>query len=296
MLVKTKTGVFLMLVPGDKGISSELLRWRIHEPFFTSKLLRTVPRGGIVLDIGSNIGYYAVHEAMLVGPEGMVIAVEPQPHVYKALLASFRANGIKNYIAVRKALSSKSGSTEFIVSNFSNWSRIAEGGEAVDMYKINVKVSSVDELMNELGLQKLDLVRMDVEGHEEEILEGMRSTIKRFRPIIFMELHISCLGLEKSIKLLARLCQRGYRIQFAAPRLIDYYPFSRFTDAIYPRGDIRQQLKQIFELVLPCGLIPGLFRLSSLPFGDSCDVFYSRLRFLISFRLKAYCHASTPLP
>jgi FkbM family methyltransferase len=226
---------------------------------------------------------------MLVGPEGMIIAVEPQPHVYKALLASFRANGIKNYIAVRKALSSKSGSTEFIVSNFSNWSRIAEGGEAVDMYKINVKVSSVDELMNELGLQKLDLVRMDVEGHEEEILEGMR-------PIIFMELHISCLGLEKSIKLLARLCQRGYRIQFAAPRLIDYYPFSRFTDAIYPRGDIRQQLKQIFELVLPCGLIPGLFRLSSLPFGDSCDVFYSRLRFLISFRLKAYCHASTPLP
>jgi hypothetical protein len=49
-------------------------------------------------------------------------------------------------------------------------------------------------------------------------------------------------------------------------------------------------------LCMPCGLIPGLFRLSSLPFGDSCDVFGSRLRFLISFRLKAYCHASTPLP
>jgi hypothetical protein len=47
---------------------------------------------------------------------------------------------------------------------------------------------------------------------------------------------------------------------------------------------------------LPCGLIPGLFRLSSLPFGYSCDVFGSHLRFLISFRLKAYCHASTPLP
>jgi hypothetical protein len=47
---------------------------------------------------------------------------------------------------------------------------------------------------------------------------------------------------------------------------------------------------------VPCGLIPGLFRLSSLPFGDSCDVFGSHLRFLISFRLKAYCHASIPLP
>jgi hypothetical protein len=48
--------------------------------------------------------------------------------------------------------------------------------------------------------------------------------------------------------------------------------------------------------VVPCGLIPGLFRLSSLPFGDSCDVFGSHLRFPISFHLKAYCHASIPLP
>jgi hypothetical protein len=50
------------------------------------------------------------------------------------------------------------------------------------------------------------------------------------------------------------------------------------------------------HFAVPCGLIPGLFRLSSLPFGDSCDVFGSRLRFPISFRLRAYCHASVPLP
>jgi CRISPR-associated protein Csx1 len=57
-----------------------------------------------------------------------------------------------------------------------------------------------------------------------------------------------------------------------------------------PKRLIRNRTK------VPCGLIPGLFRLSSLPFGDSCDVFGSHLRFPISFRLKAYCHASTPLP
>jgi hypothetical protein len=128
MLVKTRTGVSLMLVPGDKGISSELLRWRIHEPFFTSEFFRRISKGMIVLDIGSNIGYYAVHEAVLVGPKGLVIAVEPQPHVHRALLASFRANGLENYVAVRRALSRTKGSIEFIVSSFSNWSRVDVGG------------------------------------------------------------------------------------------------------------------------------------------------------------------------
>jgi FkbM family methyltransferase len=55
----------------------------------------------VVLDVGSNVGYYAVYEAALVGP---------QPHVYKALLASIKANGLENVVAVRRAVSKASGS------------------------------------------------------------------------------------------------------------------------------------------------------------------------------------------
>jgi len=65
-------------------------------------------------------------------------------------------------------------------------------------------------------------------------------------------------------------------------------------DDVYDSEVLPRLLKD--ASMMPCGLIPGLFRLSSLPFGDSCDVFGSRLRFLIFFRLKAYCHASIPLP
>ena len=247
-LIRTKTGISLMLLPADKGISSELLRWRIHEPFFTSEILKRISKGGVILDIGSNIGYYAVHEAVLVGPKGLVIAVEPQPHVYKALLISFKTNGLKNYIAFKRAISNTRGSIELAISSLSNWSRVDVYGRDSDVLKrIVVEASSVDELVNELGLQKLDLVRMDVEGYEEKILEGMQNTIERFRPIICMELHIPFLGLKRSVALLLRLMAKNYRIEFAAPRLIDHYPFSSLSYAIYPRGNTVQQLIQIFR-------------------------------------------------
>ena len=249
MLIKVKIGGFLMLVPGDRGISAELLRWRVHEPFFTHEFFRRISKGMVVLDIGSNIGYYAVHEAKLVGPEGLVVAVEPQPHIYKALLESFRANGLENYVAIRKALTKTTGSTEFIISPVSNLSRVHwSGGLHSDAHEkiIVVEASSVDELVTELKLKRLDLVRMDVEGHEEAILEGMQSTIEKFKPTICMELHVSILGLKKSITLLANLMSRGYRIHFAAPRLIDHYPLSSLPYAIYPKGGVREQLTQVF--------------------------------------------------
>jgi FkbM family methyltransferase len=248
MLVKTRIGGFLMLVPGDKGISSELLRWRIHEPFLTSELFKRISKGMIVLDIGSNIGYYAVHEAMLVGSKGLVIAVEPQPHVYRALLASFKANGLKNYIAVKRALSKTGGSLEFTISSSSNLSRVCmDGIETTDVLeRIIIETSSVDKLVKELKIQRLDLIRMDIEGYEEEIFEGAWDTIEKFKPIICMELHVPYLGFKKSIALLIKLMARGYRIQFAAPRQIDHYPLSSFPYAIYPGGNVKQQLIQIF--------------------------------------------------
>jgi FkbM family methyltransferase len=247
-LVRTRTGLLLMLLPGDRGICAELSRWRIHEPFLTSELAKVVSKGMVVLDVGSNIGYYAVHEAALVGPKGMVVAVEPQPHAYGALLASLKANGFENIVAVRRAVSRARGSLEFAISSFSNWSRVNAGRRDADVVEeIDVEASTIDDLVSELGLRRLDLVRMDVEGYEEEVIEGMREAIDRFRPVICMELHVGYLGLERSIALLAGLMKRGYRMLFAAPRLLDSYPLSSSPYVVYPKGDARRQLLRVFE-------------------------------------------------
>jgi FkbM family methyltransferase len=167
------------------------------------------------------------------------VAVEPQPHAYKALLASLKANGFKNVVAVRKAISSALGSLKFAISSFSNWSRVNVSKRKDDIVEeIDVETSTVDVLVSELGLRRLDLVRMDLEGYEEEVIRGMREAIDKFRPAICMELHICYFGLERSIALLAGLMKMGYRILFAAPRLFDFYP-SRLLPMRFTRGATR---------------------------------------------------------
>lgn len=200
-----------------------------------------------MLDVGSNLGYYVVHEAMLAGREGLVIALEPQPHVFKALVTSIKANGLNNVLALNIALSRSPGRSRFLVSIFSNWSRIASDRDPPGDDEIFVTTTTLDELVEKLGIDRLDLIRMDVEGHELEILEGGWRTIERFKPDICMELHISFLGLRRAIYLLTKLLRIGYKVVFAAPRLIDYYPISSNHYRITSRGDVKQQLLQIFS-------------------------------------------------
>jgi FkbM family methyltransferase len=86
--------------------------------------LKRLSRRSIVLDVGSNLGYYAVHMAMLVGEDGLLIALEPQPHVFKALLAGVRLNGLGNILPLRLAISRRRGNVRMLISRFSNWSRV----------------------------------------------------------------------------------------------------------------------------------------------------------------------------
>ena len=250
-LVSVREGYSVLAVPGDLGISSELLSWGSHEPFFTRLLLERLGRGIVVIDIGSNIGYYAFLEALAVGSKGLVVAVEPQPHVFKALLAGVKLNGLGNILPLRLAISRRHGNVRMVISRFSNWSRVLEGNDpAPDFHAIHeVEGVSVDDLVDSLGLKRVDLIRMDVEGYETEVLEGAWRTLERFRPRICLELHVYNIGLRESIRLLARILEKGYRIDFASPRLIDVSLIWRRSHAyaVKPSGDAGEQLIQIFR-------------------------------------------------
>jgi len=178
----------------------------------------------VVIDIGSNIGYYAFLEALAVGSKGLVVAVEPQPHVFKALLAGVKLNGLGNILPLRLAISRRHGNVRMVISRFSNWSRVLEGNDpAPDFHAIHeVEGVSVDDLVDSLGLKRVDLIRMDVEGYETE---------------------------RESIRLLARILEKGYRIDFASPRYIDVSLIWRRSHAyaVKPSGDAGEQLIQIFR-------------------------------------------------
>ncbi len=131
----------------------------------------------VVLDIGANIGMFSLY-ALRTGVE-RVICVEPSPGNVECIRANLR-----EYLRPGRVSLIRRGvwSHESIL-RFSTESKSSPGSHHVTSDgDTEVTVISVDRLVRELGLTRLDYIKMDVEGAELRALEGMRQTIRRFRP------------------------------------------------------------------------------------------------------------------
>lgn len=187
----------------DIGLSRELLFNGTREEMET-RLARDVLKPGMtVLDIGANLGYYALLEASLVGENGFVYAIEPIPRNYEILTKNVDLNRYKNCRTYCMGVSSKNGTEKMYVSNASNWHSMPSGEEEdqseirkqwlkgrVDRV-IDVPITTVDAFVAEQGIGKVDFIRMDIEGHELEAIPGMEETLKKMpAPLyVFFELH-----------------------------------------------------------------------------------------------------------
>ena len=126
MLGLTRTMVvvqgFKMIVDvGDRwGVGRKIYVQREYDPVETSYLMQVLKPGMLFLDIGANIGYFTLLAASAVGPEGRVIAVEPEPKNYRVLTKNLALNGIKNALPRNVALGSSCGSAALYL-NEQNW-------------------------------------------------------------------------------------------------------------------------------------------------------------------------------
>ena len=104
----------------DEGISRTL--WLYGERELDHKWImdQVIWPGARVLDVGANIGYYAVMESLLVGSGGQIVAVEPSPENYRSLNKNIRLNNRKNIVSECLAVSDKTESREFFLARESN--------------------------------------------------------------------------------------------------------------------------------------------------------------------------------
>jgi FkbM family methyltransferase len=209
---RTTLSVFgnqLSLHPQDKGVSIELAVYRVHEPC-TSHLLRNCLEPGMtVVDIGCNIGYYALLEAEKVGPTGKVIAIEPEPENARLFLHNLQANGYQNVVFHQVAISDRNGTFALRVSEKSN--RHSLHSVPWPTTDLPVSVRTLDSLIAKDPPKSLDLVRMDLEGHEVVVLHGMLETIERYSPRLLIEIHPDLIGTEGVVEWLGSLKDLGYR-------------------------------------------------------------------------------------
>lgn len=175
----------------DEGISRTLFINKVHEQYSTNKFLQNIKESYIHLEIGANIGYYALMAAKNAGRTGKIISLEPNQDNIKLLKANVILNNFEdNFEYYNCAASSSDGEKDFYITNKSNTCSFVERNDKYIFTKDICKVQTVT-LDNLLNNQHIDYFRMDVEGYEFEILKGMKNILSRVNPPegCFIEVH-----------------------------------------------------------------------------------------------------------
>lgn len=154
---------------------------------------KLVKPGGHVVDIGANIGYVSALLSRYVGPRGQVFSFEPIPETFDLLTHSLRKLGISNVKAVCCAASSADSEALMEIPHF------PAGGENLyqshivstdskhrDMRTVTVRLRRLDDLLA-AELNGIEFVKIDVEGHELEVLKGSRLLIQQSHPAMLVE-------------------------------------------------------------------------------------------------------------
>ena len=178
---------------------SRLLRGT-YEPAHTERLANNLQPGDVFYDIGAHVGYLSLVASRRVGDAGQVYAFEPRPRNARFLARHIERNRLANVRLFPAGLAEIRGTLRFE-------SRIGSGrGHLSDTGDIEVPVYALDQLLADEGLRPPTLIKMDVEGAEDRVLQGAARTIADHHPRLMISTH----GRAKFESVMAFLDEHGY--------------------------------------------------------------------------------------
>jgi FkbM family methyltransferase len=194
--------------------------WFEDEIRFLRRLLRP---GQQIIDIGTNLGVYALSMAKTVGPTGRVWAFEPSSSTAAMLAQSIAANEFGNVVLEQCALSSASGTLRFSAKNNSELNALvrdaAHSGPSEE-----VRVSTLDESLERHGWRDIAFVKLDAEGEERNILSGGKRFLAEQSPLIEYEIKA---GDDLHLELVDHFAELDYQSYRLVPGLELLVPFDR---------------------------------------------------------------------
>jgi FkbM family methyltransferase len=156
----------------------------------------SLPAKPVIFDVGANIGLFSLAYANLF-PNSLVYGFEPVPFIYKMYLENIKLNNkniIDRIIPFEIGFSNKRQRLSLGIPNKETHKRYGNNiniglysVHAENNKKINASFTTIDTFVIEKKINTIDLIKIDVEGHEYEVLDGARQTIKKLKPIIVME-------------------------------------------------------------------------------------------------------------
>lgn len=198
VLLETAFGHLMLVNGGDTAIVPHLIRDGWFDRNLTDVITGLLQPGMTFMDIGANFGTYTLIGAQAVGDEGRVIAIEPSPAIAALLLENVIMNGFAGRCRVLPcALGDCEGTAtlhEFATRQGSNTllpqiADIARAEYDETITARTVPLRTLDAIIAECAPDRIDLIKIDVEGFEEQVLEGGRQMLARHRPKLIMEWH-----------------------------------------------------------------------------------------------------------
>lgn len=166
-------------------------------------------RREVFVDIGAHIGKYTLTAAKIVEDEGIVVAIEPNPANYQALIKNIKLNNVRNVIALNLAAWDRDCLLKLFTGHLAghhsakiNW----------ELGWSEVKARVMDNVLEEYDIDRVDWIKIDVEGAEWEVLCGLRETIDEKRPRIVAEVSYENIDRIKEF-----MEERGYGLIKIAP-------------------------------------------------------------------------------
>lgn len=200
----------------------QLSEWDTDELMFKKEFAK-IKKGSIVIDVGSEYGFYAIMAGQLVGSSGKVLAIEAHPETYCVLKMNIKLHKLTDrIIPICKAVSSETGKIKLFETispgstsimprrspfkvdgkRVYTWLEIAKEYNIFTIIRKRftpaqyiVPMDTLDNIIKEHRLEKINLIKVDVEGAELDVLKGSAMILEGYKPILLVELHF---GLEQT--------------------------------------------------------------------------------------------------
>ncbi|MBI2815137.1 MAG: FkbM family methyltransferase [Opitutae bacterium] len=214
-VVTAKAGRFLIFA--NDALGKVLLAKGDFEPHFLQIARQVVRPGDLCLDLGANLGYHSVTLARLTGPDGVVLAFEPQRLIFQQLCGNAFLNDLRNIHVFNAAVGAVDGMVSMDAVDYDHGqvniggTKVGQGGDTAAMMRLD-----------SLKLEAVKFIKLDIQGCEESFLTGAAATIAKSRPVLFVEIEeylLRCFGSGSE-----QLINRLLALDYVLVRILNDYP------------------------------------------------------------------------
>ncbi len=212
--VVTEDGFDILVWPDEPTICASI-KAKAYEPHTVAAFKRILRPGMSVIDIGANVGFLTLTAAALVGPSGSVLAVEPNPMNVKLMEASRRLNGFAQIKILPVAAGREAGMLALRTDGSNGTTTQLPGNYAAPLGATMVPVVGLETVLGDRKNDRVDFIKVDVEGAEGAALAGLSSIIERDHPVIVSEFSpevMPNLSAMSGHEYLQSFVERGYKL------------------------------------------------------------------------------------